>query len=547
MTTGTKAFNNISSACVFLAVFGLLFLASSPKNLIFTHKSTIVRKTTTKRNAPEIFQKISDRCEVPKLHVPQEKINPSFLASYPGSGTKLQWELVEAISGIVTTDDGFSNGHHNVIALKTHYPCPAGRLFPGAEEIFKAMIFIRHPMDALPSYHDIIYASENNLSVDPPPRAPLEQWITWRDMSFARELETWRKHFTYWVDRFGSLNRLVVPYEQLTSRKYGPALVIRMADFLRQGNNAITTADATDLPCIWQKILKKVESSGTKESKKLRRRLQQQEMLLSSQQQQHVNKIMEMHQLNTGLSVGGTTQQFESLTSLSRGIHQQVSRSLQQPTQQSIISQVAQVNQAAGDGHRMEQQISVEESRGGGTESNQLDPASDELGPTGEQKGGTDMQLDTNSASDELRATGEQTGGNNIQVDAHPASDELGPTGEQTGGHDLQVNTVSSQANYLTADEDHTLNQGEGTSVVEPFDVDPPSLEVIDEKRDQKPNQVVTTVDGYDAYRPYTENQRKEVVIVLTQLLEIYRDDSVLAPLLVDYIDQITNEQEEQK
>lgn len=533
MTTVAKTFKNIGSACIFLAVFGLLFLASSPKNLIFTKKNKVVRKTTTKRNAPDVFQKITDRCEVPKLQVPQEKVFPSFLASYPGSGTRLQWELVEAITGIVTTDDGFSNGHHNVIALKTHYPCPAGRLFPGAEDILKAIIFIRHPMEALPAYHDIIYASENNLSVDPSPRAPLEEWVTWRDMSFARELETWRKHFTYWIDRFGSLNRVIVPLEQLTSRKYGPGLVIRIADFLRQGNNDIETVDATDIPCIWQKILKKVESNGTKGKEKVRRRLQQQDMLILSQQQQPINQISEMRQSNTGLSGGVATQQISA----------------------SPISSTTQIQTSSG-GHHMEQRISFansEKSRHLGTESNQIDQSNNELKPTEEQKGVTDRQVDANPPSGELRLTGDEPGGVDVQIHAQPASDEMGPTGEQNGGDHLQVDAVSNQANYGTAKEAPTSTQQDedkqrtngGTSGVAPLEVDTPSLEV--DKSDQKLNQVVPTVKGYDAYRPYTENQRKEVVIVLTQLLEIYRDDSVLAPLLVDYIDQITNDLTEEK
>jgi hypothetical protein len=51
-----------------------------------------------------------------------------------------------------------------------------------------------------------------------------------------------------------------------------------------------------------------------------------------------------------------------------------------------------------------------------------------------------------------------------------------------------------------------------------------------------------SALDDLDQHRPYTERQRKEIVIVLTQLLEIYRDDHVLAPILVSYVDGITQE-----
>ena len=40
--------------------------------------------------------------------------------------------------------------------------------------------------------------------------------------------------------------------------------------------------------------------------------------------------------------------------------------------------------------------------------------------------------------------------------------------------------------------------------------------------------------------RPFIEKQIKDMVVALAQLLEKYRDDKVLAPILVQYIDQVT-------
>mmetsp|Transcript_13886 Transcript_13886/g.23014 ORF Transcript_13886/g.23014 Transcript_13886/m.23014 type:complete len:428 (+) Transcript_13886:198-1481(+) len=422
--------NEVGQACMFLLVFGLLFLASAPSSLYLgRRKSTLVRKTRTKKQTKhtEVFEKISDRCEVPDLHEPADnKIGAAFLASYPGSDTQLQWELVEAVTGVVTTDDTFANGHHNVVAIKTHYPCPAGRAFPGAEEIFKAIIFIRHPMDALPAYHDIIYASEKGLPIDPPAHAPLDEWINWRDLAFARELETWRKHFTYWMDRHSSLNRLVVPYEQLTSRKYGPDLVIEMADFLKQGNNAITTVEPEILPCIWQKIMNKVHpGDGNNNNKnKLRRRLQQD---LSLQQQQ-------------GMSGGhqGTVQQISATQML-------------------------------------------------GT--NQLNPG---------------------GYPDEPRSLS----GISLQAEATLLIKE-------------QTQVVPSNAIQMI--DMHQLNAATPE--------EPPPI------RQQAP----VLEDDRDAQRPYTEHQRKEIVIALTQLLEVYRDERVLAPMLVGYVDQVAKLHEEEE
>ena len=382
----------------------------------------------------------------------------SFLASYPGSGTRLQWELVEAITGVVTTDDTFSNGHHNVIAIKTYYPCPAGREFPGAEDVLKAIIFIRHPMDTLPAFHDIIYASENNLSQDPPPQAPLQEWITWRDLAFVRELEIWRKHFVHWMDRYGSQNRLVVPYEQLTSRKYGPNLVTEMAEFLQQGNDAITTADATDLPCIWQTIMKKVQggsgddTSTTNKKVLVRRRLQQ--VTHMPQQQQ--------------LPSAGTNMQ---------------------------LLQINQIKNQLNGGQQMQmKQI-----------------------PT--------MQTQMNVAS--LPATMQTQ----MNVPSLPATVQT------------QINVPILPATMQT--QKNVAMQSQSSEVVED---QPSEQEIPAENLTRKQKAVVPTLaPERDAFRPYSENQRKEVVIVLTQLLELYRDDRVLAPVLVDYIDQVARAHEQEK
>jgi hypothetical protein len=408
----------------------------------------------------------------------------SFLASYPGSGTRLQWELVEAITGVVTTDDTFSNGHHNVIAIKTHYPCPAGREFPGAEDVLKAIIFIRHPMDTLPAFHDIIYASENNLSQDPPPQAPLQEWITWRDLAFVRELETWRKHFVHWMDRYGSQNRLVVPYEQLTSRKYGPNLVTEMAEFLQQGNDAITTADATDLPCIWQTIMKKVQggsgddTSTTNKKVLVRRRLQQVTHMPQQQQLPSAGTNMQLLQIN------------QIKNQLNGGQQMQMKQIPTMQTQMNVASLPA----------TMQTQMNVPSL-----------PAT--------------VQTQINVPS--LPATMQTQ----INVPSLPATVQT------------QINVPILPATMQT--QKNVAMQSQSSEVVED---QPSEQEIPAENLTRKQKAVVPTLaPERDAFRPYSENQRKEVVIVLTQLLELYRDDRVLAPVLVDYIDRVARAHEQEK
>ena len=482
----TKAHRSIGSACVFLAVFGLLFLATSPKNLIFPRKIISSRKTSSKRKASEVFQKITDRCELPELRVPQERIVASFLASYPGSDTSLQWELVEAITGIVTTDDTFANGHHNVAAIRTHYPCPSGRVFLGAEEIVKAMIVIRHPMETLAAYHDMIYASEGNLKADPPRRAPLNQWIEWRDSSFARELETWKKHLTYWMDRYGAMNRVVIPYEKLMSRKYGPNVVIEMAEFLQRGNSGVATADPVDLPCIWQKVLKKGRSSDSRETKKLRRRLQEQHEFSMQTQQEH--QLTNVHQRGEGHAEMTRQQQPER-------------SSVQQGSSRSMISQ-QQLLMLPPDQTTATQMMK-----------SQRDDASQEtelLGSLGMNRVPTQMDqrfLD-NDAGDQ----------NNMPIDV--------PIEIAGRGQAILENKHVSYNEDLTETNENNVNLLND-------EVNVPSELAARQS-------IETDFEVDDDNRPYTEHQRKEVVIVLTQLLERYRDDSDLAPVLVEYIDLVT-------
>lgn len=250
----------IGYVCIFLAVFGILFLHSAMKNLQSSGTLRTIKPPAVKENM-EVSQNSQTQCEIPELRVPKDDIPSSFLTSYPGSGTRLQWKLVRAITGVVTTDDTFSNGHHNVVGITTHFPHPAGREFPGAEKISKAIVFISHPLHTIPSYHDIIRASEKDVKTFPPPRAPLHEWLDWRDLNFLRELEAWSKHITYWIDRYSYSNCLVVPYEQLLTRDHGPPLTMKMSELLASDNPAASTANESDIPCIWKKVLEDTMNS----------------------------------------------------------------------------------------------------------------------------------------------------------------------------------------------------------------------------------------------------------------------------------------------
>ena len=146
--------SSTGSVGTFLFVFSFLLYITAPRSV--PKETDLMATSLQKRHEEHRSEKLPEidmSCNLRTLQVPKHKMEPTFLSSYPGSGTKLQWELVEALTGVPTTDDAFSNGHHNVVGIKTHYPCPAGREFPGAETIQRAIIFVRHPMDTIAAYH----------------------------------------------------------------------------------------------------------------------------------------------------------------------------------------------------------------------------------------------------------------------------------------------------------------------------------------------------------------------------------------------------------
>ena len=67
----------------------------------------------------------SGQCEVrnPK----EAKVIPSWAASFPGSGIKLFWQVVQGTTGLFTGDDNDSTGQMRkgvVVTVKTHFPSP---------------------------------------------------------------------------------------------------------------------------------------------------------------------------------------------------------------------------------------------------------------------------------------------------------------------------------------------------------------------------------------------------------------------------------------
>jgi len=238
---------------------------------VMDHKFGVFGKGGTQRRRLSIALP-GGGCEITWPQPPQQPYETAYAASYPGCGARMTWNLVEALTGLWTGDDWDSNNRgKRVVTVKTHYPHDAGRLVPWDDEINRALVIIRNPMHAIPSFFNHIYEMKNHLPVHSQ-RAPVDAWIEWRDRLAAIQISRFEKFVDYWMERFLHLsdNRIFVSYERLTDDDMGPEEAIRMTRFLGQ-SEGVTPIDIESVPCVWKAVVKYKES--LKSNKQQRRRL----------------------------------------------------------------------------------------------------------------------------------------------------------------------------------------------------------------------------------------------------------------------------------
>lgn len=122
---------------------------------------------------------ISQNCTIKPSKEVSPDDSPIFIASFPGSGARMSWRLVEGLTGKPTGDEWDSNGlGRNVIAVKTHFPHPThGNKLEWGEEIERALILTRNPLHALPEFHNSIYSYtlEGNDNLEMVRKTPLRR------------------------------------------------------------------------------------------------------------------------------------------------------------------------------------------------------------------------------------------------------------------------------------------------------------------------------------------------------------------------------------
>lgn len=191
------------------------------------------------------------------------EVKPVFAASYPGSGARMTWNLIEALTGLVTGDEWYSNGRvKDVVTVKTHWPHPThGRNLDWSDEITRTFLLIRNPRDAIPSFHNFLYEYEKKVQHHTE-RAPIEEWIAWRDRNFDRQMEIWSNHLQYWMDRHRPEDRIIVPYEHLVDEFQGPLVATELNEFLGAGPG-VTPIDNESVPCVWGTVVQYQKGNQT--------------------------------------------------------------------------------------------------------------------------------------------------------------------------------------------------------------------------------------------------------------------------------------------
>jgi hypothetical protein len=217
----------------------------------------------------DIIGATKETCPIPAPKI--KEINPTMIASYPGSGAKLTWKLIRAISGYMTSDDAVDlndlSKNGQAIAIKTHFPAHGSNddLFSPFMDVPRSVLLIRNPFNAIPSFHSYLYEQSLQLTGHSV-RAPENIWVTWRDTHFDNELNLWKEHTIFWMNHHDYENRHILPYEFLIKAGPGPTELRKLRNFLEKSiepSGLVMRTHAEKVACIWDYVVMRRADQGT--------------------------------------------------------------------------------------------------------------------------------------------------------------------------------------------------------------------------------------------------------------------------------------------
>ena len=160
--------------------------------------------SATSASSPEVLAEYEDLCasypKYPKkVILPDDvTIQASWQPSFPGSGADMTLTLVFGLTGLgqepasagpAELSARLNHPGDDAVTVKTHYPrlgsFPPPTIFDPYEFMDRSILVLRHPMNALPSYHNQRYEITSGIPSHTV-RAPVPEWIAWRDANFGK-------------------------------------------------------------------------------------------------------------------------------------------------------------------------------------------------------------------------------------------------------------------------------------------------------------------------------------------------------------------------
>jgi hypothetical protein len=149
------------------------------------------------------------QCELHPTHkvAATEGAQRSLLVSFPGSGKRFTYTVIEGLTDSAPGDDWGFSGNDNALHIKSSYPHHEGTWSWG-DKLDQTLFLIRNPRWALPSYHsmrfELDFASNwvesfSRVGFTYKERAPVESWESWRDEMFDMEFQNWVDMINFWM------------------------------------------------------------------------------------------------------------------------------------------------------------------------------------------------------------------------------------------------------------------------------------------------------------------------------------------------------------
>lgn len=286
-------------------IFGLLFIGLLLSSIAvrFTSSPQILSETFRESQGVALPQDASSSFSAPpttvgrctNLKYTSTSLNhkPVWIASYPGSGSEMVRDLVQALTGglvggsvYIKRDPPYQDCvSSKAVTCKTHWPLlPIHSPLDNPQDYnSNAILLIRNPIHAFPSRLNHLWEVQTATSAHTT-QAPEKNWNRWITKNWKQQVKTYQELIHTWTTS-GSSNsnssfpyhvQLILPYEELTqklsprsenvtdtlatTRKNitgggGPAAAKRLVKLLQEQANARVVVGDESIACLWRHVV----------------------------------------------------------------------------------------------------------------------------------------------------------------------------------------------------------------------------------------------------------------------------------------------------